>query len=107
MQFYVCVALICLILGRRGLYLVPALAFSVTAARVVSGERISIVTWHRIDEILAGEIIALIYAGWFGSAALNALESCRFGPSLLAWSFAATRTRGRCNIFALTWQPFW
>ena len=82
MQFYVCVALICLILGRRGLYLVPVLAFSVTAARVVSGERISIVTWHRIDEILAGGIIALIYAGWFGSAALERLGK------LPVWPFA-------------------
>jgi peptidoglycan/LPS O-acetylase OafA/YrhL len=82
MQFYVCVALICLLLGRRGLYLVPVLALSVTAARIVSGERISIVTWHRIDEILAGGIIALTYAGWFGSAALERLKK------LPVWPFA-------------------
>lgn len=82
MQFYICVALICLLLGRRGLYLVPVLAFAVTSARVISGERISIVTWHRIDEILAGGIIALTYAGWFGSATLNRLER------LPVWPFA-------------------
>jgi peptidoglycan/LPS O-acetylase OafA/YrhL len=82
MQFYVCVALICLALGRRGLYLVPVLAFAVTAARVASGERISIVTWHRIDEILAGGIIALTYAGWFGPAALGRLSR------LPVWPFA-------------------
>ena len=74
MQFYVTIALICLILGRRGLYLVPVLALGVTAARIVAGERISIVTYHRIDEILAGGIIALIYAGWFGARAAEAMK---------------------------------
>ena len=80
MQFYICVALICLVLGRRGLYLVPVLAFAVTTARVVSGERISIITWHRIDEILAGGIIALTYAGWFGSGALGRLKTLPLWP---------------------------
>ena len=74
MQFYISIALICLILGRRGLYLVPVLALGVTAARIAAGERISIVTYHRIDEILAGGIIALIYAGWFGSRAAEAMK---------------------------------
>ncbi|MCB2073862.1 MAG: acyltransferase [Novosphingobium sp.] len=62
MQFYIVVALICLILGRRGLYLVPVLALASTAARIAAGETISIVTWHRIDEILAGGTLALAYA---------------------------------------------
>jgi len=44
MQFYLTVATICLIFGRRGLYFVPVLALGVTTARVVSGEHISIVT---------------------------------------------------------------
>jgi peptidoglycan/LPS O-acetylase OafA/YrhL len=82
MQFYVCIALICLIFGRRGLYLVPALAFAVTTARIIAGEHISIVTWHRIDEILAGGIIALVYAGWFGPKALEGLKR------LPVWPFA-------------------
>jgi peptidoglycan/LPS O-acetylase OafA/YrhL len=82
MQFYVCVALICLILGRRGLYLVPVLCLGVTAARVVAGEHISIVTWHRIDEILAGGIIALIYAGLLGRRGAKAMER------LPVWPFA-------------------
>ena len=66
MQFYVVVAAVCLLLGRKGLYLVPLLALSVTVARVSSGATISIVTWHRVDEILAGGIVALVVAGWFG-----------------------------------------
>ena len=48
MQFYLTVATSSAsILGRRGLYLVPVLALAVTAARVISGEQISIVTWHK------------------------------------------------------------
>jgi len=84
MQFYICVALICLIFGRRGLYLVPVLCIGVTCARVVAGERISIVTWHRIDEILAGGIIALIYSGWFGKKAAEFLRKLPVWPFAIA-----------------------
>jgi peptidoglycan/LPS O-acetylase OafA/YrhL len=84
MQFYMTVALICLIFGRRGLYLVPVLALVVTSARVMAGERISIVTWHRIDEILAGGIIALIYAGWFGTRASQLMKKLPVWPFALA-----------------------
>ena len=82
MQFYVCVALICLLLGRRGLYLIPLLCIGVTCARIVASQPISIVTWHRIDEILAGGIIALIYSGWFGARAAEMLKK------LPVWPFA-------------------
>lgn len=67
MQFYVLAAVVCLLFGRRGLYLIPLLALAVTAARVAAGQTISIVTWHRVDEILAGGTLALVIAGWFGS----------------------------------------
>jgi peptidoglycan/LPS O-acetylase OafA/YrhL len=82
MQFYLTVATICLIFGRRGLYLVPVLAAAVTIARIVAGEHISIVTWHRVDEILAGGTIALVYAGWFGERASGFLKR------LPVWPFA-------------------
>ena len=84
MQFYVSIALICLLFGRRGLYLVPVLAIGVTFARILAGERISIVTWHRIDEILAGGIIALIYAGWLGSRAAELMKRLPVWPLAIA-----------------------
>jgi hypothetical protein len=34
----------------------------VTGLRIADGETISIVTWHRVDEILAGGTLALLYA---------------------------------------------
>jgi peptidoglycan/LPS O-acetylase OafA/YrhL len=59
-QFYLTVALIVLIAGRRGLYVLPVLAVAVTAMRILADEPISVVTWHRVDEILAGAMLALI-----------------------------------------------
>ncbi|MFC3594285.1 acyltransferase family protein [Novosphingobium piscinae] len=59
-QFYVTVAVIVGLLGRRGLYLLPLLALAVTALRIAAGEPHSIVTWHRVDEILAGATLSLL-----------------------------------------------
>lgn len=84
MQFYLTVATICLIFGRRGLYLVPLLAVAVTIARIVAGEHISIVTWHRVDEILAGGTIALLHAGWFGERASDFLKRLPVWPFAIA-----------------------
>ncbi|MGN6058693.1 MAG: acyltransferase family protein [Sphingomicrobium sp.] len=89
MQFYVSIALLCLIFGRRGLYLIPVVALAVTTARIVAAQPISIVTWHRIDEILAGGIIALVYSGWFGERAAEILKKLPvwpFGVALLVCS---------------------
>ena len=83
MQFYLGVAAICLFLGRRGLYLVPVLALAVTAARIISAQPISIVTWHRVDEILAGGTLALIYSGWLGSTSAKVLSKLPLLPLAL------------------------
>jgi peptidoglycan/LPS O-acetylase OafA/YrhL len=58
-QFYACIAAIVALAGRRGLYLLPLLALAVTGLRIYAAQPISIVTWHRIDEILAGATLAL------------------------------------------------
>lgn len=60
-QFYVFVALLVAVVGRRGLWLLPLVGFAVTALRVADAEPISIVTWHRVDEILAGATLSLIF----------------------------------------------
>jgi peptidoglycan/LPS O-acetylase OafA/YrhL len=59
-QFYAAIALVILISGRRGLLLAPVGAVAITIARILSHETISIVTWHRGDEILAGATLALL-----------------------------------------------
>jgi peptidoglycan/LPS O-acetylase OafA/YrhL len=44
----------------------PILGLAVTALRIGAGARIDIVTWYRVDEILAGASLSLLYAGKFG-----------------------------------------
>lgn len=59
-QFYLTVALIVAASGPRGLWLAPVGAIAVTIARIAAAQPISIVTWHRVDEILAGATLALL-----------------------------------------------
>lgn len=59
-QFYLAVALIFAFGGRRGLYLLPVLAIGVTVHRIMAGTPVDIVTWRRVDEILAGATLALL-----------------------------------------------
>lgn len=97
-QFYVAIALAIAVFGRKALYGLPAVGLLVTAARVATATHHSIVTWFRIDEILAGALIALIWSGWFGArakallsntntwvAAIIALAICYFADSPLAY----------------------
>jgi len=92
-QFYAGVALLVALAGRRGLYLLPLVAVAVTVVRAVAGETISIVTWHRVDEILAGATMALWYrnARWTGMAArLPAITPLLLLPMLVAAGHHAT-----------------
>ena len=59
LQFYVSMAFLVLLLGKKALYLVPILCVGVTLFRVWSGEPVSIVTWFRLDDILVGGCLAL------------------------------------------------
>lgn len=60
-QFYIGVALLVALLRKRGLLLLPLLCLAVTLYRVVNDVHIAIDTLFRIDEILAGSVLALIY----------------------------------------------
>ena len=84
-QFYVTAAALALLPRRRGLYLVPLLGLLVTALRIRDGEPISIVTWHRVDEILAGGTVALVYCGWFGAQAQTILRQTPAVLAVAAW----------------------
>ncbi len=87
MQFYVAIALVVALAGRRGLVLVPIICLIVTAARIACDVNISIVTWWRIDEILAGGCLALAFASpKVNKAAVNlpAFTPFVLAPLLLA-----------------------
>jgi peptidoglycan/LPS O-acetylase OafA/YrhL len=74
-QFYAGIALVVAVLGRRGLYLLPAICVAITAHRIATGALVDIVTWRRVDEILAGGVLALIHANRLGRTASRAIES--------------------------------
>lgn len=61
MQFYIFMAILVLVGGRNALFLVPLFTVCVTLLRIHDGEIISIVTWHRVDEIFIGGWVALAW----------------------------------------------
>ncbi len=72
MQFYVGIALMFALFGVRSLLLIPLIGLAFTLLRVADGVYASSVSYYRIDEILAGCTLALIYHR-------------RFDPRLLEW----------------------
>lgn len=62
MQFYCAIALTFLFFGRRTVYLLPIACASITAYRVKTGAHIDINTLRRVDEILAGCILSLVFS---------------------------------------------
>ncbi len=65
-QFYLSIALLVVIGGKRALMIIPIASLTITCARIYWHEPMSIVTWFRADEILAGATSALIYENWLG-----------------------------------------
>jgi peptidoglycan/LPS O-acetylase OafA/YrhL len=65
-QFYVAIALLALLLGKYWMWAIPVLCLAFTAYRIHDGVHVSIYTYYRIDEILAGSVLALVYRGVLG-----------------------------------------
>ena len=84
MQFYLGIAVLVGLGNRRALLLLPLLAMGVTLARILASETISIITWHRVDEILAGATLALIFSGQFGPTPQRLLARIPLSLAVLA-----------------------
>jgi peptidoglycan/LPS O-acetylase OafA/YrhL len=80
-QFYVGIALVVALFGRRGLLVLPVLCIAVTLHRVATHTYVDIATWLRVDEILAGGMLALAHGGKFGGAPSRWLP--RLNPYLM------------------------
>ncbi len=61
MQFYLAIAVLVLLFRRHWLYLIPFLCIAITIYRAANGAHANINTYYRVDEILAGAMLALIY----------------------------------------------
>lgn len=68
-QFYGAIATLVALWGAKGLRILPVVALSVTGLRIWTETEVSIVTWLRVDEILAGAILALLIHGNEGRGA--------------------------------------
>ncbi len=64
LHFYIGVALLVVVFGKRALWSLPVLCVVVTAWRVINGEMLSNQTQFRLDEILGGTIVALAHRRW-------------------------------------------
>ena len=60
-QFYLLISILVYIFKEKTFWLLPILAVCVTSYRVFESAQIAINTYFRVDEILAGCILALIY----------------------------------------------
>lgn len=74
MQLYLGLAVVAAVFTRRGFLMLPFIALAVTLARIAGHRYADIVTWYRCDELLAGGILALVYAGWYGDLPQRALR---------------------------------
>lgn len=99
MQFYMAIAIVVAVLGRRGLYLLPVVCLAVTLHRVAMGALVDIVTWRRIDEILAGGILALIHAGKFGDRPRKLVAGLNAYIILALLALASHPLTGFANYF--------
>lgn len=91
MHFYLAIALAVALLGRRGLWLILPAAAAVTALRIEAQAFSAIQTHLRVDEILTGGMLALV---WLhrdrrGVARLWATLPALFWPVLLLWLAAS------------------
>jgi len=89
LQFYVGVALLVAMLRGRGLLLLPFLGVAFTALRWHDSVIASSVSYYRIDEILAGCTLALVYHGKFGMRARDFLRVVPLWPVAVLLAFSS------------------
>lgn len=66
-QFYVAIALLVVMMRKKWMVMIPVFAIAVTTYRVMNDAHVVINTYYRIDEILSGCLLALIYHKRVGS----------------------------------------
>ena len=89
-HFYLGVAVLYAVFGKNALWLLPGLCLIITGLRIYTGTHVSIVTYLRLDEILAGCSLALLYLQPRASAlkkAIGALNPWALAALTLAASF--------------------
>lgn len=78
LHFYIGVAVLVSLFKKRGLFIIPVLGIAFTLLKVMYGVHYSVITHFRIDEILAGAVLALIYNGKLGNTLREFLSCANF-----------------------------
>lgn len=99
MHFYIGVALLVALLRRRGLLLLPLICIAITLLRVSAGMENSVITHFRVDEILAGATLALIYDGRLGGRMQRAVSKSNFWIVLVLLLISCHPHSGFMNYF--------
>lgn len=81
MQFYLFIAMLFALIGRKGLVLLAPLCVAITMGRIAHHTLVDVFTLFRVDEILAGACLALAYAGMLGKLGRDMLH--RVNPWLV------------------------
>jgi peptidoglycan/LPS O-acetylase OafA/YrhL len=97
-QFYLAIGVVFLLLGRKGLRLLPFACLAVTFVRIHTGHTVAINTLYRIDEVLAGASLAYLFHGNLSSY-LNRVLS-RISPFIPLALLCAS-----CTVF-LPWMNY-
>lgn len=101
MHFYVASALLVALLGRRAFWFVPVALLAVFVARYDAQAFVSIRTHLRVDEILSGALLALVWMNRDHPAAARfaALCSRGFWPVLVLWFLSSHEVSGSFMLF--------
>lgn len=78
MHFYIGIALLVGLFKQKGLLIIPALCIAFTLLRIANGMHYSVITHFRVDDILAGAMLALIYNNRLGSTIRELLSRSNF-----------------------------
>lgn len=99
MQFYVGIAIVVAVFGLRGLHAIPVLCIAVTLHRVLEGAYVDVVTWRRADEILAGALLALVHAGFWGRRHAMVMSRTNVFVLFLLFAVSSHPSSGFMNYF--------
>jgi peptidoglycan/LPS O-acetylase OafA/YrhL len=95
MHFYLVIAVVVAVAGRRGVWIVWPLCFMVTAIRLGEGAYGSIPTHLRADEILAGACVATLYQRSWSDRVV--FPSALVTLAALLWFVSGSPYTGWCN----------
>jgi peptidoglycan/LPS O-acetylase OafA/YrhL len=99
MHFYLGLALIVSLFKKKGLLLIPVLCLLVTLLRVINSEHVSVITHFRVDEVLAGGTLALIYHRQLGNELITVLSKVNYVYVLVLLLVSCHQDAGFINYF--------